>query len=486
MIGYRPLRRIVFWTFVALFFVTASLVLFYAFGYRYSFERGIFVYSGSITLQTTPEDVVIRIDGDIVPKQRIGLLNNSIHIAGLTPGEYYLEVSAPGYKTWTKRALVSSGISTEFWNIVLPREAAAFESIPDTSGVIDLAPEPTGSRLAFPIEKEGETSLVIFDRETGARRQVFASTELSFRGESVRSISWSPSRNRLLLPLSLNSGAPHPMVVDIRTGETILLSDTLANKEVTEARWDGTDSDAVLLLAETTLYRLTLEGSRVPTVLATQVQAYDVSGGYIYLAKGPALSVYRMRASSRLETETPVVTNWPDTPVSPLSLVVYDDDRLALLERAGSRRLFVYNKGTKKDPHFQKLGDQVSDIAFSNDGKKLLFFGRNEMSVYFALAWEVQPAREEGSVVQVARFSDGVQHVGWTEDYEHLLFSQNETVKLVELDHRDRRVLSDLVILPRPPLAITPLFRENRIFFVVPGTGVSSIVFPEPQGLFGQ
>ncbi len=110
-------RRILFLLFSMSFFIVASSVLFYAYGYRFSIERGVFIYTGSLSLKTNVETVTIKIDGGAIPEKRLGLLNNSIHIAGLNPGEHMIEVEAPGYKSWSKKVVIQSGLTVEFWNI---------------------------------------------------------------------------------------------------------------------------------------------------------------------------------------------------------------------------------------------------------------------------------------------------------------------------------------------------------------------------------
>lgn len=97
-------RPTVFWLFVLAFFITVTSVLFYTYGYRFSPTRGIFVYTGSLTIDSNPEAISIKIDGETVPDNRLGILNKASHIAGLAPGEYQIEVTAPGYESWQKKS----------------------------------------------------------------------------------------------------------------------------------------------------------------------------------------------------------------------------------------------------------------------------------------------------------------------------------------------------------------------------------------------
>lgn len=479
-------RRLLFWTFVLGFLATASLVLFYAFGYRFNFSRGIFVYSGSITVKSLPQNVTVKIDGETVPEQRLGLLNNSIHVAGLMPGEHFIEVSSSGYVTWSKKVIVGSGVSTEFWNVALTKENYTTETLSDTAGTVRVFPD-TKSRLLALVKKVGdETSVVVLDRTTGEKKEVYATREFTFNEANPDGLLWSPDRKKLLLPLWKGDTSVF-VIVDRESGEAFPLSDLFTAHTFTAATWDENEKYTVLFIADHNFYRLNLNNGKTPEFLMEKVGAFDISGDYIYIAREEDGMVLRFRSGTAGDRLDQVSLSSPTSfNGTPFSLSVYDSNRLALLEREGKRRLFVYNNGDEKNYGFQELGENVSRLEFSDDGKKLLFWNNNEMNVYFFRAWNVQPERKENSIIQIARFSDRIANVEWTEDYEHVLFSQGANVKMIELDNRDRRAISNILMLEDTPLQIFPLFSNNHLFFVLPEKDIASITFPQPQGLFGQ
>jgi hypothetical protein len=67
-----------------------------------------------------------------------------------------------------------------------------------------------------------------------------------------------------------------------------------------------------------------------------------------------------------------------------------------------------------------------------------------------------------------------------------VLFTRGNTLKVIELDGRSGRTINDIKGFAAVPDQVLPLFSENRIFIAVPGADITSIVYPEPQGLFGQ
>lgn len=466
------------------FWATAGLVLFHAFGYRYSFERGIFIFSGSITVKTLPETVDIEVDGDLIPRKRLGLLNNSIHITGLIPGEHTIRISAPGYLPWEKRVVIESGVSQEFWNVILPHADYPYETISATNFTEQVFPHPTEPTRFALIKRQGdETSLVFYNYQTSDNRQVFSLPESFFDPNREENLEWSWFENGrfVIFPLTVK-GVPHHFVIDTTNGSYFSLEERFGLSGIEKARWQTDRSHELLFRAGNTLYRFGINPNGTLDSLADDVTTYTISDDTLYLLMDTG-EVWQENGD-RLITITPSL---PLVPGTPITLTVYDEDRLALLEHTGERRLFlVYPNPENRVPIIKEVARFINGMQFSNDGKKLLFYGDNEISVAFADDWEVQPRRKAGEVVQVARFSDAIKNVHWTENYEHIIFSHGNVAKFIELDGRDYRMIGDIKTLPAPPTQIFPLFAANRLFFVVPEENITSIVFPEPQGLFGQ
>src|SRR6056297_1754788 len=114
----RLQRRLFMFFFIFLFLLIAPTIIFFARGYRFDLEHGIFVYSGAVTIKSWPQDVKIYLDGEKADKN-LNYINGSYTINGVKPGDYLLECRKEGYTSWKKNISVHSGISTEFWNILL-------------------------------------------------------------------------------------------------------------------------------------------------------------------------------------------------------------------------------------------------------------------------------------------------------------------------------------------------------------------------------
>lgn len=478
-------RTWIFLSVVFLFGVTAPLVLFFAFGYRYSFERGIFIFSGSITVKTIPETVSIEVDGEPIPKKRLGLLNNSIHITGLIPGEHTLRITAPGYLPWEKRVIIESGVSREFWNVILPHTDYPKDTLADTNTTERVYPHPSDpSRFALAKRVGDEISITLLNTQTREAKQIFSLPKSTFDIFNEENLEWSWFENGrfLLVPIRTQETVQH-YVIDTTTGTFFTLEERAALTNITLARWETKKVNQVIFLAGTTLYRLPLNTGGELEFINEHVMTYTLSNDNVFLVTADG-QIWQEKGDRFLTINQGLT---PTAKQSPLRLNIYDQTHFALLELSGDRKLFLfYPQPETGILTVKEVGQMIKSMQFSDDGKKLLFFSNNEIGVVFTNNWEVQPRREAGDIVQVARFSEPIANVLWTENYEHIIFSVGSTVKFIELDGRDQRFIGNLQTLLAPPTQIIPIFSQNRLYFIVPGYDITSIVFPEPQGLFGQ
>jgi hypothetical protein len=293
----RNIRPLIFWVFVGLFLVTASSVVFYAFGYRFNFERGIFIYTGSISIKSNPETVDVRIDNELIPAQKLGILNNSILISGLTPGEHFIEVSAPGYHPWSKKSLVQSGLSTEFWNVFLVKEGNSPEIIPGTANALKIFQAREQGLLAVAKKTENIFTVDILDTNAETTQQVFSLSDVSLPEDGEENIEWSPDNRKILIPLKQDGRSAY-FVVDIANKQAVALSSLVQNgnaSTIRNPRWDPVNRNFLLYLKNDVLYRIdTGAADAVPLFVKESVRDYNFSGQNIYYLSGDNGIIYRI------------------------------------------------------------------------------------------------------------------------------------------------------------------------------------------------
>lgn len=479
-------RRIFFWVLVTLFIATAPIIIFYARGYRFSFQQGVFIYAGSIAIKSNPQKVDIFINGKPSPKKKTNLINNSYHIDGIRPGEYLLEAKTPGYTNWSKKITVHSGVSTEFWNVLLAKNSYEKTAYP-AQGLERFYNSPNREFIAYTQYADQEFLVKILNVKSSTAENIFSSLEYRFPEEKFEiyqeNIEWSPQSDKIIIPTE-NNGAKSYFIVDIETKETVNLRDIIKTENVKNVRWDSERKNSIFYMSEGNLYRINTSDSEVVPI-AENIASYDISSSAIYYLKASDGIVYKAAAKngniiSKITSSPPEEGNSFD-----YRIIAYDDERVAIFNKNDG--LFIYNRG-KLDTYFRKLFQDISGLQFSDDGKKLLYWNNFEIAAYFTREWDVQPQRQENEIHQITRFSRKINNVQWTKDYEHIIFSVGNEIKIIELDYRDHKNLSNLETLTsNDPLALAD-FSANKIYFtdIVDGQfGLFSINFPESTGFLG-
>lgn len=473
----RKIRRIYFWVLFTLFFATVIPIVFYAMGYRFSLERGIFVYTGSISIKSNPQIVDVAIDGIKNTSKKINRLNNSYHIGGIKPGEHLIEVTSADYQSWSKRIVVNSGTSAEFWNVLLvkneyPRTDYGIENIKK----FFLRPD---SQLAACVSENGDqTSIKVLDFSNLTVEEIFSSNEFKFV-YGKENIEWSQQGNKIIVPVTKDGGKNY-LVIDAKTKELTDLKEVVGSDDINKVRWDPQNKDYFYYISENNLYRNDIQGDQ-KMLIASQISSYDLSAQFVYYFQLPSGIVYKYNPNS-FSTPIQITTSGPqDMGNSNYKITAYDDERIAMLNEEG--KLYMYNKHAPEQ-YFRKLGDNIEDVQFSDDGKKLLFWSNWEIFVYFTRDWEVQPWRNENEMKDVIRFSKEMKNIQWAKDYEHVLFTVDNKIKVTEIDNRGKRSTADVAsISDYNNWTISDSF--NTKLFFIDNSNLFSIDFPEKTGILG-
>lgn len=454
-------KKIFFWLLVLIFLAVAPMVVYYAMGYRFSFERGVFVYSGSVTVKPTPREIEVFIDGKQVSTGVVNFLNYSYHMGSLLPGKYMLEVRSPNYITWAKEIHVHSGISTEFWNVFLARENYTEVEYP-TDNTENFFISPDGKRVALADEDNKGVIIKVLDVKKEEVLYAFPFEGYRLSKNIKENIEWSPREGRLIAPLE-KDGKREYFVINIGSEEFFNLNKKINKDNIRKIRWSSDDRNTLFYMLENSLYRLDLENQENEVEVVKNILGYDLSGSNIYYLSADNHIIYRKNISGKGE-EVQITTEAIEaTGGENFELITYDEDRIAII--SNDKKLYLYNIG-EASHGVKEIGQGIIGMHFSNDGKKLAFWSNNEIAVYFVRKWETQPSREEGQKLDIVRFSQPIGNVSWLKDYEHLIFSTGNQIKIVELDNRSMKNINDLANLNIDKFKATYNTREDNLFFI--------------------
>ena len=458
------IRALFFWSLATTFFIVAPVIVYYAMGYRFSLERGIFVYSGSVTLKTNPRDIEVLVDNEPVAKGIINFINHSYHIDGLSPGEYSLEIKSPDYKSWSKKISIHSGVSTEFWNVFLAKNEYSKASYPsrDLKGFFM---SPDSKKIAL-VQGINETKVEILDVKNEEIEYVFQVADYAFSEDVKENIEWSPREGHLTVPLKKNDKQEY-YIIDIGNEKVFNLNNILKLDNIKRVRWSAEEKNALFYMLEDDLYKIDLDKTEEGSFLVREnIAGYDISAdGIYYLDKNSGL-VYEKNGKGTSGEKQISFSSIDVAAGDDFKLIAYDKNRIAIISQ--DKDFYLFNKSDEagSEAYIKKLKEGINGVHFSNDGKKIAFWNDYEIFVYFVRKWETQPNREEGHMINVAHFSQKVENICWFRDYEHIIFNVGNVVKITELDHRSLRNIQDIFStnIDNSKLRYTP--REDSVFFI--------------------
>ena len=453
-------KRIFFWILVISFLATAPAIVFYTMGYRFSMERGIFVYSGSITLKPTPREVNVFIDDKQVSKGVINFLNYSYHIDGLTPGAHSLRVEAPGYYEWFKKVHIHSGLSSEFWNIFLIRKHYA--EVKYSVGSLDsFFISPDNKKIALVENTQEGTMVKVLNIKKEKIEYEFPFVGYKFSQEEKENIEWSPKEGRLSVPL-VKDGKKVYFIINIGNNEVFNLNEKIGKNSLRMARWSSREKNVILYIFDNNLFKINLAKDSSEKLIVKDIASYDLSGSDLfYLSKQNGI-IYRKDVKNDNETEQITTESVNIETGKNLRMIAYDKKRIAIISQNGD--LYLYNN-SEKDESIKKIGQNVLGLHFSNDGKKIVFWNKKEIFVYFTQKWETQPIRNEGDLINIVRFYQNIKNVEWFRDYEHIIFTVGDSIKMAEIDRRSHRNIYDIINVGDNNPKVIYTTQEDNLFF---------------------
>lgn len=490
-------RPLLFWTLAALFLIIAPVVVLNARGYRFDMNRGVFVYSGTITFKSNPQNVDVKLNNEPTDSKKLNRINNSYNLSGLLPKNYSLQISAEGYQPWSKKTDVHSGISSEFWNVLLVRNN--YERIDnDTPGIDKFFTSSNGNFIAYTANSEQYFSVKIFNPISRETEISFDFPAWQFISDSKKeNIEWSPDGNFISIPTERRSGSSlenlkpeaeveyNYFIADLNAETSLNLNQLLDKDDISNVRWDPRQKGYLFFMSQNTLYRADISDAKNTTEIASGISSFDLSGNGVYYSALDNSLVFKNILSGKAQP-VQITSTFPGPEnVSVSRMMVYDDLRVALILE--NEDLYIFNKGEHNN-YFKKLESPVREAHFSDDGKKLLFWSDNEISVYYLRDETSQPIRSENEKQSITRYSEPLDNVQWFDDYEHIIFTTGRWTKIIELDPRDYRNCMDLINTEIQNAFVVYSSRLERLYFTdVRGESASlfSIIFPEPTPFLG-
>lgn len=489
--------------FIMLFMIVAPVIVLFAKGYRFNLEDGIFVYSGSITIKSWPRNVDIYLDGKKQTDKNYNIINDAYTINGVKPGSYTLSCEKEGYSEWKKDIYIHSGVSTEFWNVILfPKESITETETFENSGntrQFFLSPKDDEEIVLFSKNKQTNSSDVyLLNTETQETNPLYSSEKLSFiDNENLReNVEWNSNNKKVLIPFLSQEEEKRYKLVEIKKEEAEQIYDLnqLFNqkekdkKQIRKVRWMfDKKEEMVVLTKDQELYHFDYKAIGERELIDENVSGFDFAGNDLFYSKLPHNIIWKTKQNNLKKKEqiTGEKFSFTSQDAGFVNLNVYDKNRFFIKSETGEGYLF--NKNPEKN-EVQKIPMEspVKDIQFSNDGKKVLCWSEYEIWYYMLRDWKIQPKRESGEKITITRFSTPIKNIQWMENYENIIFSVNKTIKSSGVDPRNKLNITDLYQSSQDLPEKSALYdKRNQSLYYLDEGDLKSVVLIDKLGFLG-
>jgi len=99
---------------------------------------------------------------------------------------------------------------------------------------------------------------------------------------------------------------------------------------------------------------------------------------------------------------------------------------------------------------FEKIAGSVKEFRISPDHKKLLYFTKHEISIFF-LSDTIVPKKKRGEKMVLLRLSNNITDCYWIKS-NHIIFSTDDNIKITEIDNRDNLNMINVIEIKNPEM----------------------------------
>jgi hypothetical protein len=439
---FYKIRKKLFWLMFALFFVAGSIFVVYSFGYRLDMKNWKIVQTGGLNVKTTPKTTEIILDGEKINK-KAGLFSNEIFVQSLLPGAHDLEVFKEGYFIWKKSVDIEPELVNSFSNIVLmPMNALEEEVYHSTTSeeIVDVLPLEGGEEILLETTMETKSGLYQV-------LSIFNKGNLSFLDIFSKKISSSDNLALIKNLIIDRTNYNHFLInyYDRSLGRQVFyLWDKSTPDEITDfskiisqyfssqpqkISFHPFEYNKFIVSTSKKLGILDLDKKAVDYLPPTNPLDFSLSGNSLFwIDKVGGLYSYNL-----IMKGTAPIAILDEKELSVERMVVSSNSGNILLFLKGGKVVLV-----KIDGLIHNIGDNVSNVVFSPDNKKVAYVSGNSVQVYFLEDLFQDIVKKTGEVANVLDNGAVISDLIWFKDSFHLLARSGEKVFFTEIDDRDK------------------------------------------------
>ncbi len=435
----RKTRRLTFYIFLFLFIILALGIILYAQGYTFNLQKKSLVITGAFYLKSHPKEADIYINNEYKGK-------TNKFIKRLTSGEYNIKISKSNYYDWQKTLEITSKLVTEAKNILLIKKNPIL-NLTTHNPINYLSFSPDNKEIAYLTDKTISSTpiLCLIDLDENIDEQIYPLPSLNLK--NLLKISWSNDKEKLLLHFPNNNY----YILDLKNQSKIInlnnLIYSLSNYKIYDVEnllFHPQNSNKIYFSFKNNLYFIELDKSDfykslISPPIISDILTYAIYNNNILYIKRLSGNLYKTSfetSSFKKIFEIPLLM--------PEQTAKIINDEIFMIDNI----LYLFKPQTQV---LEKIAGEVQEIHFSDNEEKLLWRTEDEIGVVWLTSESEQPLKKQYETEIIIRMPGKISQTVWySKTNQHIIFVEENEIKIVELDNRKQRNITN--ILPQDNL----------------------------------
>lgn len=407
------MRRTLYLSFFAIFFIVGAALLFYLQGYRYNQDKGKIERTGALVVESVPEEAKVIVNGELNKRP------TPVALQSLQAGDYEVAVELAGFQPWKKTLNVKPSRVTFTGKIRLWSPAQPGDLVSNTAEA-ETFPSPDGEHLLYRLHGGLSAGLWLMNLASGK-------TVLLARpsAETTATLAWSPSSRQILSYYQNDAKHSQPEIYDLADAswETVNLPDSLSPRLV---RW-GEDDHLLYAATNDELYQWNRRTNSTRLVWRQAVSDFRLHDDLIFALTRSQGGTTQLTVLNRNNLQA-VPLEQPPQLAEHASFLEARDEWLPLLDEDRHAIYLLHSPLTELAP-VRKIPNVLS-LDWDQAGERLLLTNNIEI-------WEYRIADDKLSLRE--RVGEPITRSRFFGEEQYIISASATKVWALELDDRGER-----------------------------------------------
>jgi len=447
------MRRLIYSTFIAIFFLVSPPLVFYTAGYRYDFKHNRVIETGSLVVKSYPPNADIYLD-DVLYQEKTPTIVNTI-----SPGTVHLRIEKEGYRVWKKDIEIEPRVTSFEETVRLFADTEPTRLIKD--GVVDYWWNNRQEKIVY----QTATSVRLLNTLNNS------DTLIANINPSIRvDISWSKDNNWFILARTTSRAAQN-FIINANQPDQFIDLANVTTLNLSNVQWNPSSSDSVYALSGGALYRIPYLLKETRLIHRGFITDYQVEEKRIVFIEQPLKSTGYLSWISLSDSDT--IHRVAEIASPETTKIIPTHSHRVAYQDINSRVLTVIDPTIIEnsiDVRERSIAN-IKEAVWSTNGDYLFY--TDGFALYresFTNPITVIPSKPSSQII--TRYSSPIGHLFIGDDESFIYYTVGESLRVIQFgDQHSVRLVDGIAGIQKPAFfpakqAITYIDENGSLLFL--------------------